>query len=226
MEKLLKKFELSPGAHLGAHTDGRYASAGDSGDLSPGAHLGAHTDRRHACAADFGDNSPGAPLGAHTDHRARSLSRGNCKSDQAPSIALLAERISQRAAEQIVDASVPQIQEQIVEVATTTPQERFSERTVLQTEDVPVPQILNEIVEMVKAVKTVTRDRVPETICEQIVDAPFPQAVHEPVPSFQEEIVEMINLSGRARSEAHNPGFHAPGAHLRAYTRTDRRSTG
>ena len=107
------------------------------------------------------------------------------------------ERISQRAAEQIVDASVPQIQKQIVEVAKNPPQGRFSERTVVQIEDVPVPQILKEVVEVVKAVKTVPQDRIPETVCEQIVDAPVSQAVDEPVPSFpsfQEEIDEMIKL--------------------------------
>ena len=168
MEELLKKFELSPGAHLGAHTD-----------------------RRYACAADFGDISPGAHLGAHTDHRARSLSRGNCKGDQALSSALPAERISERSVDQIVDWPVPQIEEQIAEVAKTTPQERFSKRTVVQAEDVPVPQILKEVV---KAVKTVPQERISETICEKIVDAPVPQTVDEPVPSFQEEFDKMIEL--------------------------------
>ena len=58
-----------------------------------------------------------------------------------------------------------------------------------------MPQILKDVVEVVKAVKTVPQDRIlPETICEQIVDAPVPQAVDELVPSFQEEMDEVIKL--------------------------------
>ena len=48
---------------------------------------------------------------------------------------------------------VPQIQEQIEEVAKTFPQMRISERIVVKTTDVLVPQILKEVAEVVKAVK-------------------------------------------------------------------------
>ena len=50
-------------------------------------------------------------------------------------------------------SSVPQIQEQIEEVAKTFPQMRISERIVVKTTDVLVPQILKEVAEVVKAVK-------------------------------------------------------------------------
>ena len=66
----------------------------------------------------------------------------------------------------------PQIQEQIVEVAKIIPQRRISERIVVKTTDVPVPQILTEVAEVVKAVNTAPQDRISETICEQIVNAP------------------------------------------------------
>ena len=55
------------------------------------------------------------------------------------------ERISERILEQIVDAPVPQIQEQVVEIAKITPQERIWEIIIEQIMDVPVPQILEEI---------------------------------------------------------------------------------
>ena len=57
-----------------------------------------------------------------------------------------AERHSERTIVQIVDTSVPQIQEQIVEVAEIIPQERTSEHTVEPFADVPVPQIQEQIV--------------------------------------------------------------------------------
>ena len=63
---------------------------------------------------------------------------------------------------------VPQIQEQIEEVAKTFPQERI----VVKTTDVLVPQILKEVAEVVKAVNTALQDRISETNGEQIVDAP------------------------------------------------------
>ena len=58
-----------------------------------------------------------------------------------------AERTSVRTVEQFVDMSVPQIQEQIVEVANTFLQERISERVIEQAHDVPVPQIHEQLVE-------------------------------------------------------------------------------
>ena len=100
-----------------------------------------------------------------------------------------------------------------MEVAKTTLQGRFLERTVVQTEDVPVPQILKEVVEVVKAVKTVPQDRIPETICEQIVDAPVPQAVDEPVPSFQDEIDDVIKLF---------PEEHTPKRIIQGFTSQER----
>ena len=55
---------------------------------------------------------------------------------------------------------------------------------------------------------------------------PVPHAVDELVSPFQEETVEAIKLFPEERtSEAHNTRAHAPGAHLGAYTRTNRRST-
>ena len=52
-----------------------------------------------------------------------------------------AEHLSERTVEQIVDMPVPQIQEQIVEVAQTIPQERTSEHTAEQIAGVPVPRV-------------------------------------------------------------------------------------
>ena len=70
---------------------------------------------------------------------------------------------------------VPQIQEQIVEVAEVIPQGRTPEHTV----GVPAPQILEEIVEAVKPVKIVRQERISAKICEQIVDVPAPQVLVE-----------------------------------------------
>ena len=50
---------------------------------------------------------------------------------------------------------MPQIQEQIPEVAEIVPQRRIPERIVEHTRDVPVPQIHEQIVEVVK--KSFTR---------------------------------------------------------------------
>ena len=58
-----------------------------------------------------------------------------------------------------------------------------------------VPQILEEVVEVVKAcyaVQIVPQERISERICEQIVDAPVPHAVNEPVPQSQGLTLEVI----------------------------------
>ena len=74
------------------------------------------------------------------------------------------EQMAERIVEQIVDVSVPQILEQIVdvpvpqiteetdEVATLIPQERIQQRTLEETVNVPVLQIQEQIVAVVKAV--------------------------------------------------------------------------
>ena len=80
------------------------------------------------------------------------------------------ERISERIAEQIVDAPTHQILKEIVE-AIAVPQERISERIAEQIVDVPTPQILKEIVEAI----SVPQERISERIPEQIVDVPTPQ---------------------------------------------------
>ena len=107
-----------------------------------------------------------------------------------------AERVPERTVEQIVDMPVPQIQEQIVEVAEIIPQERTSEHTV----GVPAPLILEEVVEVVKAVKIVPQERISAKICEQIVGATVPHAVDELVSPFQEETVEVIKLFREERT--------------------------
>ena len=83
------------------------------------------------------------------------------------------ERTSVCTVEQIVDVPVPQIREQIVEVAKTIPLDHISERIVVQTEDVSVPQVLKEVVE-VKAVKNAPQERISVKIGEQIDDDTVP----------------------------------------------------
>ena len=98
---------------------------------------------------------------------------------------------------------VPQIQEQIEEVAKTYPQRRISERIVVKTTDVPVPQILKEVAEVVKAVKNdvptpqileenveesaALHERVQQRTVEHSSDE---QTVDIPTPQILEEIVE------------------------------------
>ena len=51
--------------------------------------------------------------------------------------------------EQITDVHVPQIMEEIVEVAKIVLEDRLQQRTVEEIVDVPVPQFLEEIVEVI-----------------------------------------------------------------------------
>ena len=138
------------------------------------------TTRRHGCRHACCD-APTGPSGS------------DCASDGGSPAGAVRRHSRGRAVDQPGDQA---IQEQIVEVAETIPQERFSERAVAHNEDASVPQILKEVVEVVKAVKTAPQERFPAKICEQIVDTPVPQAVDEPepVPSIQEEIDEVIKL--------------------------------
>ena len=98
---------------------------------------------------------------------------------------------------------VPQIQEQIEEVAKTSPQRRISERIVVKTTVALVPHKLKEVAEVVKAVKN---DVPPPQILEEIVKASSApheqvqqqtgehcideQTVDMPPPQILEEIVE------------------------------------
>ena len=95
-----------------------------------------------------------------------------------------AERTSVCTVAQFVDMLVPQIQEQIVEVSNTIPQERISERIVEYTRDVPVPQIREQIVEVVN---NFPQERISERTAEQTVDVTTPQIL--------EEIVEAVSAT-------------------------------
>ena len=53
--------------------------------------------------------------------------------------------------EQITDVHVPQIMEEICELAKIVQQARIQQRTVEEIVDVPVPQFLEESVEVVKS---------------------------------------------------------------------------
>ena len=122
------------------------------------------------------------------------------------------EHISER--KFVEDVPVPQIQEQILEVANVFPPELISERIIEQVHDVPVPLIQEQILEVaeisprrriperivehtsdvpapqireqiVEVVKNIPQERISERIAEQIVDVPTPQIL--------EEIVEAIS---------------------------------
>ena len=87
-----------------------------------------------------------------------------------------AERTSECTVEQIVDMAVPQIQEQIVEVAQTIPQERTSEHTAQQIAGVPVPWVQERILE---GAKIIPQKRILERIVGQMDDVPVPQTLNE-----------------------------------------------
>ena len=114
-----------------------------------------------------------------------------------------AERHSERTITQMVVTSVPQIQEQIVEVAEILPQERTPEHTVEPLVGVPVPQIQEQILEVAEIlpqgrtsehtvgvaapqileeiVEVVPQERISARICEQIADMPVPQILERAV---------------------------------------------
>ena len=100
-------------------------------DLSAGAHLGAYSDRQCASAADRRTG----PFHKEIDE-----------------VILPAERSSECIGEQIIDVPVPQIQEHIVEVASTIPQERTSEHTVEQIAGVPVPRVQERILDVAEII--------------------------------------------------------------------------
>ena len=74
------------------------------------------------------------------------------------------ERISERFIEQVHAVPVPQIQEQILEVAEITPQRRIPERIVEHARDVPVPQTREQTVGVVK---NIPQERISERTAEQ-----------------------------------------------------------
>ena len=74
--------------------------------------------------------------------------------------------------DQIVDVPTLQIQDEILEVFQSTPQECISERIVARIVDFPLPQIQRQ---MVKVVKIIPPERVLERFVEQIVDQAGPQ---------------------------------------------------
>ena len=75
----------------------------------------------------------------------------------------------ERIVEQIADVHVPEIMEEIVEVAKIVQQGRVQQHTVEEIVDVPVPQFLEEMVEVIKAIH---QARMTERIFEQIVNVP------------------------------------------------------
>jgi len=100
------------------------------------------------------------------------------------------ERVQQRTVEQVVDVPVPQVVEEVIEVAKVIPQERVQQRTVEQVVDVPVPQIVEEILEqvvdvpvpqvveeVVEIAKVIPQERVQQRTVEQVVDVPVPVPV-------------------------------------------------
>ena len=74
------------------------------------------------------------------------------------------ERISERTAEQIADAHVPQVVKRTVEVP------KMAEQIL----DVPVPEMVEQ-----KLPETVSDDRIQQRNVEEIVDGPVPQDVEE-----------------------------------------------
>ena len=77
---------------------------------------------------------------------------------------------------QILDALVPQMAEQLLEVPKIVLQDQILQGTVEQILDVPV---LEKAEQLVEVPKTVPQDRIQQRTVEQIVDAPVPQAVEE-----------------------------------------------
>ena len=77
---------------------------------------------------------------------------------------------------QILDALVPQIAEQLLEVPKIVLQDQILQGTVEQILDVLV---LEKAEQLVEVPKTVPQDRIQQRTVEQIVDAPVPQAVEE-----------------------------------------------
>ena len=83
-----------------------------------------------------------------------------------------AERLPQRAGEQIADVAVLQIWKKIGEVIQLLPQERMSDRVVEQIIDTLVPQVREHCVEVTKVIP---QERLQQHTGEQIVDVLVPQ---------------------------------------------------
>ena len=87
------------------------------------------------------------------------------------------ERISERTAEQIADAHVPQVVKRMIEVP------KMAEQIL----DVPVPEMVEQ-----KLPETVSEDRIQQRNVEQIVDGPVPQDVEELVEVFKVSPQDMV----------------------------------
>ena len=91
--------------------------------------------------------------------------------------------------EQIADVHVPEIMEEIVEVAKIVQQERDQQHIVEEIVDAPVPQFLEEMVEVIKAIP---QERISERIFEQVVNVP--EETLEVVKSFSQDVPQKKDL--------------------------------
>ena len=97
------------------------------------------------------------------------------------------DRIPQRIAEQAVDAAVPQVAEEIIEMSDAFSQDRIQQRNVEQITEASAVSFAEEIVEVLKA-KTQE-----EIIC----------CLKEATPEFLEELLEVIQLRRQERTQEH-----------------------